>query len=86
MAAKGEHSEGDEGVGDLNPNVVRAMSLILVFIDSTRPLERPCSIAARIAVRCLVIDFWSLTNVGILQRRAQSTHCLGLRQLRRRGI
>ena len=41
--------------GDVNPKAMRVMSLILVFIDSTRPLERPCSMAARIAARCLTM-------------------------------
>lgn len=60
--------------GDVNPNAMRVMSLILVFIDSTRSLERPCSIAARIAARWLTMLFCSFTNAGIRQRRAQATH------------
>ena len=59
--------------GDLKPNAMRVMSLILVFIDSTRPLERPCSIQARIAARWLTIVFCSFTNAAIRQRRAQPT-------------
>jgi hypothetical protein len=51
--------------GDLNPNAMRVMSLILVFIDSTRPLERLCSIAAR----CLTILRCSFTNAGTRDRR-----------------
>jgi hypothetical protein len=31
------------------------MSLILVFIDSTRPLESPCSLEASIALRCVTM-------------------------------
>jgi len=33
--------------GDLNPNAIRVMSRILVFTDSMRPFDRPCSMAAR---------------------------------------
>ena len=44
-----EHDQGDEGFrGDLNPNAMRVMSRTLVLTDSVRPLDRPCSIAARI--------------------------------------
>ena len=34
--------------GDLNPKATRVISRILVLTDSMRPLDRPCSIAARI--------------------------------------
>ena len=54
--------------------LMRVMSRILVFMDSTRSLERPCSIAARIAVRCLTMLRWSLTSAGIRHRRVQPTH------------
>ena len=38
--------------GDRNPKAIRVMRRILVLTDSMRPFERPCSIAARIEVRC----------------------------------
>ena len=38
--------------GGLNPNAMRVMRRILVLTDSMRPLDRPCSIAARIDGRC----------------------------------
>ena len=60
--------------GDLNPNATLVMSLILVFIDSIRPLLSPCSIDARMASRCLTMLFYSFTNAGILQRLAHETH------------
>ena len=41
--------------GDLNPNATRVIRRILVLTDSMRPLERPCSIAARIESRCLTM-------------------------------
>lgn len=34
--------------GERNPNAIRVMRRILVLTDSMRPLDRPCSIAARI--------------------------------------
>lgn len=40
---------------DLKPNAIRVMSLIFVFVDSMRALERPCSIAARIRSRCFTM-------------------------------
>ena len=55
--------------GDVKPKAMRVMSLILVFIDSTRPLESPCSIAARIAVWCLTMLRWSFTNAGMKRPR-----------------
>ena len=60
--------------GDLNPNATRVINLILVFMDSTRPLLNPCSIEARMESRCLTMLFWSFTNDGIRERRAQPTH------------
>jgi hypothetical protein len=37
-------------------------------------LDRPCSIAARIASRCLTIFFCSFTNASMRHRLAQLTH------------
>ena len=59
--------------GDVKPKAMRVMSRILVFIDSTRSLERPCSIEAKIAVRCLMMLLCNFTNAGIRHRRAQAT-------------
>ena len=60
--------------GDLNPNAILVISRILVLVDSIRPLDRLCSIAARILARCLTMLFCSLTNDGIRRRRAQRIH------------
>ncbi len=60
--------------GDLNPNAMRVMSRILVLADSVRPLDSPCSIAARIDGVCSTIAFCSFTKDGIRHRRAQLTH------------
>jgi hypothetical protein len=38
--------------GERKPKATRVISRILVLTDSMRPLERPCSIAARIESRC----------------------------------
>lgn len=57
--------------GDLKPYAMRVISRILVFVDSMRPLDRPCSIAARIRALCFTMLFWSFTKDGIRQRRAQ---------------
>lgn len=73
MAPEAEHRESDEGVGGSESEAMRVMSRILVFIDSTRPLESPCSITARVAVRWLTMLRWSFTNAGIRQRRAEPT-------------
>ena len=43
--------------GDLNPNAMRVMSRILVLTDSVRPLDSPCSIAARIDGVCSTMVF-----------------------------
>ena len=43
--------------GDLKPKAMRVMSRILVLTDSVRPLDRPCSIAARIDGVCLTMRF-----------------------------
>src|SRR5680860_1004264 len=60
--------------GDLNPNAILVIRRILVLVDSIRPLDRLCSIAARIRERCLTMLFCSFTNEGIRQRRAQLIH------------
>ena len=60
--------------GDLDPNAILVISRILVLVDSIRPLDRLCSIAARILARCLTMLFCSFTNDGIRQRRAQLIH------------
>lgn len=41
--------------GERDPNATRVMGRILLFSDSMRPLDRPCSIAARIDSRCFRI-------------------------------
>ena len=41
------------------------MSRILVLTDSVRPLDRPCSIAARIDGVCATMLFCGFTNAGI---------------------
>ena len=56
--------------GDVNPKAMRVMTLILVFIDLIRPLERPCSMEARIAVRWVTTLRCSFTNAGRRHRRA----------------
>jgi hypothetical protein len=38
--------------GDLNPKAIRVSRRILVLVLSIRPLDRPCSIAARIDALC----------------------------------
>ena len=50
--------------GDEYPKARRAMSLIFVLMDSIRPFESPCSIAASMDARCLTMDLWSLTDAG----------------------
>ena len=45
--------------GGLNPNAILVISRILVLVDSIRPLDRLCSIAARILALCLTMPFWS---------------------------
>jgi hypothetical protein len=47
---------------------------IWVLIASTRALDRPCSIAATIAARCVVIVLASFTNDGRRQRLAHAIH------------
>ncbi len=37
--------------GDLNPNAIRVIRRILVLVDSIRPLDRLCSIAATVFVK-----------------------------------
>ena len=56
--------------GVLNPNAIRVMSRIVVFTNTIRPLDRPCSMAARIESLRLVILRCRSTNAGIRQRRA----------------
>ena len=60
--------------GDANPKAMRVMSRILVFMDSMRPLDRPCSMEARIASRCFTMDRWSLTKASMRLRRAQEIY------------
>lgn len=60
--------------GDRNPMAILVISRILVLTDSVSPLDRPCSIAARISARCLATRAWSLMNDSIRQRRAQMIH------------
>ena len=57
-----------------NPNAMRVRSLILVFVDSTSPWERPVSSATSIASRWVAMRRWSCTNAGIRDRRAQLAH------------
>jgi hypothetical protein len=71
VASEVKHGQGDEGVGDLKPKVTRVMRRILVLTDSMRPLDRPCSIAARIEALCLTIRRCRSTKVGMRQRRVQ---------------
>ena len=59
--------------GDLNPNAMRVMSRTLVFTDSVRPLDRPCSIAARTDGVCSMIVLCKFTKDGIRHQRAQLT-------------
>src|SRR4051812_19661511 len=51
--------------GDLKPNATRGMRRILVLTDSIRPLDRPCSIAARIEAWCLTMRRCRSTKVGM---------------------
>lgn len=53
-----------------NPNVILVRRRILVLIDLMSPLDRLCSIAARIRARCVTMLFCSFTKCGIRQRRA----------------
>ncbi len=61
-------------LGDVKPKAMRVISRILVLMDSILPLESPCSMQVRIAVRYLTMLRWSFTNAGMRQRRAQATH------------
>jgi hypothetical protein len=56
------------------PNARRVIIRICVLIASTRAFERPCSIAATIPARCLVMVLASLTNGARRQRRAHAIH------------
>ena len=60
--------------GERNPKATRVMRRILVLTASISPLDRPCSIAARIEDRCLVMVRASLTNGSMRQRLAQPIH------------
>ena len=60
--------------GERNPKATRVMRRILVLTDSMRPLDRPCSIAARIEARWFVMDLANFTNAGMRQRRAHDSH------------
>jgi hypothetical protein len=51
--------------GDLNPNATRCSSLILVFVDSIRALDRVWVSAASIAARWVRILRSSATKVGM---------------------
>ena len=59
---------------DRKPNAMRVISRILVFTDSMRPLDRPCSMAAKIEGRYLVMVRASLTNGSMRQRLAHASH------------
>src|SRR3954452_10999649 len=50
--------------GDLKPNATLVMRRILVLTDSMRPLDSPCSIAARIEALCLTMRRCRSTKVG----------------------
>src|SRR4051812_40431747 len=43
--------------GERNPKAIRVIRRILVLTDSMRPLDRPCSMAARIDALCLTMRF-----------------------------
>ena len=60
--------------GDANPKAMRVMSRILVFMDSMRPLDSPCSMEARMASRWFTMDRWSLTKASMRLRLAQEIH------------
>ena len=60
--------------GSRNPNAVRVINRLLVFIDSILPLVSPCLIEARIRSLCFRMRCWSFTNAGIRHRLAQDTH------------
>ena len=62
------------GSGVAKPKAMRVRSRILVLADSIRPLDRPCSMEARICVRWRVMRCCSKTNDSMRQRRAQETH------------
>jgi hypothetical protein len=86
VTAKVEHRQGDKCFRGLNPNATRVMSRILVFTDSMRPFDSPCSMAAR-------IDAWCLTmrRCGRRRRRCGSvvpirSRSRARRQLRRRAL
>jgi len=63
--------------GDLNPNAIRVIRRILVLVDSIRPLDRLCSIAAKILAWCFTMLLCSFTNAGIRHRRAQPIYFSG---------
>jgi hypothetical protein len=46
--------------GDLNPKAIPVMSRTLVLTDSVRPLDRPCSMTARIDGVCVTMGFLQL--------------------------
>jgi hypothetical protein len=73
VAAEAEHGHRNEGSGGFEPKAMRVRSRILVVTDSVRPLDKPCSIAARIDGVCATMLFCSLTNAGMRHRRAQLT-------------
>ena len=60
--------------GEVKPKAILVMSRIFWLTDSIRPLDRPCSIAARIDDRWATMLFCSFTKTGMRQRLAQPTH------------
>src|SRR5664279_288539 len=60
--------------GDLKPNAILVIRRTFVLVDSIRPFDKLCSIAARILALCLTMLLDSFTNEGIRQRRAQLIH------------
>ena len=62
--------------GFLKPKAMRWRTRILVFVDSIKAFERPCSSAASMPGRFLRILRASSTNAGSLERDAQASHGL----------
>ena len=73
VAAEGEHGQGDECLGERNPNAMRVRSRILVLVESISPWERPWSRAASMASRWRTKRRARSTNTGMRQRRAQQS-------------
>lgn len=73
MTTEAEEGEGDQRIGGLESERDPGDQPDL-GVDSISPLDRLCSIAARILALCLTMLLASFTNDGMRQRRAQLIH------------